>query len=203
MMACAAPGAMLACPIVTGYVVANDGSPMPIVGESGSGSAYGPQSGSGDAPKRGPAILLFEQNPSLIAHETNTFTIDIMSMPVLWGVPPWLQEGFADHMAGVWTTEGEQVARDAVGRGLLPSQLTQLSGPPREQFHLGHAVVDFIDREFGQAGIRRFLSALRSGSQANGPTPYQMAFGITPDEFDREFQQFMLEGFRRDIAKRT
>ena len=57
--------------------------------------------------------------------------------------------------------------------------------------------MDFIDREFGQAGIRRFLSALRSGSQANGSTPYQIAFGITPDEFDREFQQFMLEGFRR------
>jgi hypothetical protein len=63
--------------------------------------------------------------------------------------------------------------------------------------HLGHAVVDFIDHEFGQAGIRRFLLALRSSSALGGPTAYETAFGVMPEEFDRDFDRFMQERFSR------
>ena len=64
MMACAALIAMVACPIVTGYLAASVGSPMPIAGESGSGSASGPQSASGDVPEAGPPVLRFMRGQS-------------------------------------------------------------------------------------------------------------------------------------------
>jgi len=142
----------------------------------------------------------FEQDATLMAHEmTHMFLFDIVPASRLTsGVPPWLPEGLAHHVAGVWTAEGEQAARDAVASGLSPSQLSSSLPPVDSQVrHFGHAVVDFIDQEFGQAGIRRFLSALRSDVQPGSPTPYETAFGIASQDFDRDFYRFMLEGFRR------
>jgi beta-lactamase regulating signal transducer with metallopeptidase domain len=142
----------------------------------------------------------FDETPWLVVHEmTHMFTFDIVPMSrLISGVPPWLPEGLAHHVADVWTTEGEQAARDAVARGFSPSQLSpSLPAVDSQVRHFGHAVVDFIDQEFGQAGIRRFLSALRADVQPGSPTLYETAFGITPEDFDRDFSRFMLEGFRR------
>jgi hypothetical protein len=63
--------------------------------------------------------------------------------------------------------------------------------------HVGHAAVDFIAQEFGKSGLRRFLFALRIGSDPGGPTAYETAFGVRPDEFDREFGRFLQERFAR------
>jgi beta-lactamase regulating signal transducer with metallopeptidase domain len=146
----------------------------------------------------------FEEDPSLVAHEmTHMFTFDILPMSRLISpVPPWLPEGLAHHVAGVWTAEGEQAARDAVASGFLPSQVSQsLPALDDRMRHLGHAIFDFMDQEYGQAGIRRFLLALRAALQTaappDGPSAYHTAFGITPEDFDRDFYRFMLERFRR------
>ncbi len=146
----------------------------------------------------------FEQNPSLMAHEmTHMFMFDIVptSRPI-GGAPPWLTEGLALHKAGVWTTEGEQAARDAVASGLLPSQVSpSLAAVDDQMRHLGHAIFDFMDQEYGQAGIRRFVLAMRAALLADPPAdsayPYETAFGITPEDFDGDFYRFMLERFRR------
>jgi hypothetical protein len=147
---------------------------------------------------------VLEREPSLIAHElTHMFTYDIIpAQRLISDVPAWLPEGLAHHMAGVWTSESEQAARDAVAAGLLPSPLVQLLPAVDDRMrHFGHAIFDFIDQEFGQAGIRRFLLAIRTTLQAaappDGSSVYETAFGITPEEFDRDFYQFMLEAFRR------
>jgi beta-lactamase regulating signal transducer with metallopeptidase domain len=161
-----------------------------------------------DLDKRLPRMLLpldvLEREPSLIAHElTHMFTYDIIpAQRLISDVPAWLPEGLAHHMAGVWTSESEQAARDAVAAGLLPSPLVQLLPAVDDRMrHFGHAIFDFIDQEFGQAGIRRFLLAIRTTLQAaappDGSSVYETAFGITPEEFDRDFYQFMLEAFRR------
>ena len=86
--------------------------------------------------------------------------------------------------------------------GLLPGQVSpSLAAVDDRMPHLGHATFDFMDWEYGYAGIRRFLLAMRAAvvgdAPADGASPYETAFGITPEEFDRGFYQFMLEEFRR------
>jgi beta-lactamase regulating signal transducer with metallopeptidase domain len=146
----------------------------------------------------------FEEDPSLVAHEmTHMFTFDILPMSrLLSPVPPWLPEGLAHHVAGVWTAEGEQAARDAVASGFLPSQVSQsLPAVDNRMRHLGHAIFDFMDQEYGHAGVRRFLLAIRATLQTaappDSPSVYETALGITPEDFDRDFYRFMLEQFRR------
>lgn len=146
---------------------------------------------------------VFERDTSIIAHNmAHMFTFDIVPTSRLIGAPPWLNEGLARHIAGIWTTEGEQAARDAVAIGLLPSQVSPaLAAVDDRMPHLGHATFDFMDQEYGQAGIRRFLLAMRAAlladPPADGASPYETAFGITPEDFDRDFYRFMLEQFRR------
>jgi beta-lactamase regulating signal transducer with metallopeptidase domain len=161
----------------------------------------------GFAPPSGRMLLpldVFERDPSLIVHEmTHMFVFDIVPTSRLTsGAPPWLQEGLAHHVAGVWTTEGEQAARDAVASGLLPSLVNQSAAAVDDRMRqLGHAIFDFMDQEYGQAGIRRFLLAMRAALQTavppDAPSVYETALGITPEDFDRDFYQFMMERFRR------
>jgi hypothetical protein len=147
-------------------------------------------------------VDLLEQQPRLIAHEmTHMFIFDILPLQ-RWneGVPAWLPEGLAEYVAGVWTADATEAVRTSLARrAFVPSELdTRFPQSVDDQIrHLGHAAVDFIDHEFGQAGIRRFLLALRSGSGLSGSTAYETAFGVKPEEFDRDFDRFMQERFSR------
>ncbi len=147
-------------------------------------------------------VDLLEAQPRLIAHEmTHMFMFDIIPLQ-RWseGVPAWLPEGLAEYVAGIWTTAASDTVRSSLVRNaFLPSELDVRFPRPmdEEMRHLGHAVVDFIDHEFGQAGLRRFLMALRSPSAPGGPTPYETAFGLKANEFDRDFARFMRERFAR------
>jgi hypothetical protein len=146
-------------------------------------------------------VDLFAQQPRLIAHEmTHHFLFDLLPQPP-WsgGIPAWLHEGLAEHMAGSWTPVATQTVRAAVAGGtFLPSGRDGRSPQPVEALrHLGHAAVDFIDHEFGQAGIRRFLSALRSSAAGGGSTAIEIAFGMSATGFDREFEQFVEGQFPR------
>lgn len=146
-------------------------------------------------------VDLLAQQPRLIAHEmTHQFLFDLLPQPP-WsgGIPAWLHEGLPEYMAGSWTPVATRTVRAAVAGGtFLPSGRDGRSPQPVEVLrHLGHAAVDFIDHEFGQAGIRRFLSALRSSAAAGGSTAIEIAFGISAADFDREFEQFVEAQFPR------
>jgi hypothetical protein len=138
-----------------------------------------------------------ESEPALLAHEvTHTFMFDILP-PQRWaaGIPSWLPEGLAEHVAGVWTGEGMAAVREAIATDRF-ARVSQLDTPwpdanDEPMRHVGHAVVDFIAQEFGKSGIRRFLFELRTRSQGSGQTAYERAFGVTADEFDQEFVRYV------------
>ena len=163
-------------------------------------SAPGPQLNPSVARMVVPVDLLVQQ-PRLIAHEmTHQFLFDLLPQPPwIGGIPAWLHEGLAEYMAGAWTPVATRAVRAAVAGGtFLPSGRDGRSPQPVDTLrHLGHAAVDFIDHEFGQAGIRRFLSALRSSAVAGGPTAIEIAFGMSATDFDREFEQFVEAQFPR------
>ena len=142
----------------------------------------------------------FPQQPRLLAHEmTHQFLFDIEPKPRGSGIPVWLHEGLADYMAGEWTADARRIVRTGVvDRTLMASELEgQLRQRADEDVqHLAHAVIEFIDHEFGHAGIRRFLATVRSATSANASI-FVTAFGTSATDFDRQFDRFIQERFGR------
>ena len=55
---------------------------------------------------------------------------------------------------------------------------------------LGHAAFDFIESRWGKSGVRQFLFGVRQTAR-NGGDPFDMAFQITRDEFERSFDRYL------------
>ena len=65
----------------------------------------------------------------------------------------------------------------------------------RLPYNLGHAAFDFIQFEYGKAGIRRFLVALRANLVDGGRDPYETAFGTTVADFQHAFEGYLKDRF--------
>ena len=141
-----------------------------------------------------------------IAHQvTHIFVFDIFPRtPTFPRLPMWVEEGLADYMPGVWRDPWDlRQLRETVVADNVP-KMTMLEGtvdgrddPPsyRLSYNLGHAAFEFIEMEYGQDGIRQFIFALRANLIDGGGDPYDAAFGMTPDEFDRAFERYLQERF--------
>jgi hypothetical protein len=63
--------------------------------------------------------------------------------------------------------------------------------------HLGHAVFDFIEAEYGKPAVWGFLLAVRRNVLDGVPEVYQAAFSRSPEEFDSAFADYARRRFTR------
>jgi hypothetical protein len=131
-----------------------------------------------------------------IVHEVaHVFAFDILPGTA---TPRWIMEGLADYEQPAWDPDDLVALRTAVRANAVPA----LSAGPgednsrdaRQIASLGHAAFDFIESRWGKPGMRQFLFALRQ-SAPSGADPFQGAFQIKRDEFERTFEQYLRERF--------
>ena len=113
------------------------------------------------------------------------------------GVPRWVHEGIASHLAATWSDEDTRLMRELVASGTVPalSRLTGGGGFANEHLNeaLGHAAFDYIESRWGPTSIRRFLAAL---IVPRVDKTYDAVFELTPAEFDVAFQQYAERRFK-------
>jgi hypothetical protein len=148
-----------------------------------------------------PLDLLAEQ-PWMLAHEIVHHFLFDMEPDARSGaaIPVWFHEGLADSVAGVWPADAARIVRAGIiSRSLMPSGLENglRQRTDEDVQHLAHAAIDFIDHEFGDAGLRRFLAAVRSSSTSGNVSIFQTAFAMSAADFDRAFERFIQERFGR------
>jgi len=68
-------------------------------------------------------------------------------------------------------------------------------GNPRLNQILGHAAFDFIVSRSGKDGLRRFLFAVRQAPVGGLSSAYTATFGVTPEDFDRGFEEYLRARF--------
>jgi hypothetical protein len=166
---------------------------VPRDGDLSAGAAHALDRVLGDDPARRRVVISLEsldRRTGLIVHElTHPFAFDIV--PDTSRLMPSLIEGLAEHQRGVWLAEDLRSTRTAVATGFVPS-LTSLAITDR---HWAHAVFDFVEVLHGGEGIRQLLFALRAHETLEQAVP--MAFGVTPDQFDQSFRDYVTTRFGR------
>jgi beta-lactamase regulating signal transducer with metallopeptidase domain len=157
-------------------------------------------------PKRNRVVMLIEQEPDRldrqITHElTHIFAFDIIPRSTTNSrrVPPWIDEGFAEYMTGVWDPANLRQIRDLVAADGVP-KMTALTGGVGFQSlpvvaHLGHAVFEFIEAEYGKVAVWQFLLDVRRNVIEGTGDLYQTAFNRTAEEFDSTFAQYLQKRF--------
>jgi Tol biopolymer transport system component len=133
----------------------------------------------------------------LLVHElTHIFEFSILYgdslRRTLRSSPPlWIMEGLASYIAEDESNIDKMVIRDAVVNNIIPpvEELTQLSFL---NYRYGNAIFDYINEDFGAAGIRNFLFEYRKVLLTNSVRKaIRDAFGIELDEFNRRFNKYL------------
>jgi hypothetical protein len=152
-------------------------------------------------------VLVDEQREELyrrMTHElAHIFAFDIIprSASSRRRVPTWIDEGFAEYMAGVWDGDASKQMRELVAAGAVP-KVSSLAGHLDGQSlgttaHLGHAVFDFIEAEYGTPAVWGLLVAVRRNVVDGVPDVYRAAFSRSPEEFDSAFADYLRQRFTR------
>jgi beta-lactamase regulating signal transducer with metallopeptidase domain len=158
--------------------------------------------------RRNRVVILVEEEPDRlyrqITHElSHIFAFDIIprSTPTMRRVAPWLDEGFAEYMAGVWDPGHLQQMREMVLTDTVPkifARTGSMDGQPRVvAAKLGHAVFEFIEAEYGTPAIWQFLLEVRRSVVDGAADPYRAAFNRTPEELDSAFANYLRTRFDR------
>jgi hypothetical protein len=102
-------------------------------------------------------------------------------------------------MTGVWDPSSLGQIRDLVAAGRVP-RLSRLAGRGDAQSaggvaNLGHVAFEFIEAEYGKAGVGQFLVEVRRNVVNGAADRYQAALSRTPAEFDSAFARYLRERF--------
>ena len=156
--------------------------------------------------RRNRVVILVEEEPDRlyrqITHElTHIFAFDIIprSTTNVRRVPSWIDEGFAEYMAGVWDPDRLQQMRELVLADRVP-KMSALTGSVDGQSHVvaadfGHAVFEFIEAEYGKPAIWQYLLEVRRSVVDGADDLYQAAFNRTPEELDSAFASYLRRRF--------
>jgi len=123
--------------------------------------------------------------------EYSIFYGDSLRRIVRSSPPLWLMEGLASFIGRDEDNFDRIIIRDAVVNNIIPP-VESLNSLSFLTYRYGRAIFDFIDQEWGAAGIRNFAWEYRKNLLTNniGKT-IREAFGIELDEFDRRFQRYL------------
>jgi beta-lactamase regulating signal transducer with metallopeptidase domain len=159
-------------------------------------------------PTRDRVVVLVDEQPDQLyrrmTHElAHIFAFDIIprSASNSRRVPAWIDEGFAEYMAGVWDSDASKQMRDLIAADGVP-KVSSLTGHLDGQSlgttaHLGHAVFDFIEAEYGKPAVWGLLLAVRRNVVDGAPDVYRAAFSRSPEEFDSAFAAYLRQQFTR------
>lgn len=143
-----------------------------------------------------PIDLPDERLQKLIIHElTHIFQFEFffqrqVSKALTQPVPQWFVEGMASYMAKDENSFSRMILRDYVYNDRIPSITTKgIYGYMAYRF--GHAVFDFIEKQWGQEGLRRFFYEYRSNLESTVEKALKRAFDIEPMTFDRLFRLYL------------
>lgn len=142
-----------------------------------------------------------DQLYGLIVHElTHLFEYDIIPRSLVRrGHPLWVDEGLSDYMRGTWDALDMMTVRDVAVADIVP-RMTKMEGygafGGRTPYNLGHAVFEFIEAKWGKEGIRQFLFSLRKSVVGGGASAFEEALGVSDDEFDDQFANYLKDRFK-------
>jgi len=150
-------------------------------------------------------VLPIDQPPDklykLISHElTHIFQYSLffegyIGRALRARIPTWLVEGMASYMAQDEDTLDQMAIRDAVVNNYIPplQYLDQLS---YLNYRFGHAVFDYIEKEYGKEGVRSFIYEYRKVLlTGNIPKAVKEALGVEIEAFDRNFNRFLRQKY--------
>ncbi|RMF70653.1 MAG: hypothetical protein D6738_15585 [Acidobacteria bacterium] len=133
----------------------------------------------------------------LIRHElTHIFQFDILYAGSLrralrGQAPLWFVEGMASYIADDEDSFDQMVIRDAVVNNLMPS-VRELSFYGFLAYRYGHAVFDFLEKEFGPERFRALVFDFRQVLLAqNLDKVFRDALGLSVEAFDRRFARYL------------
>jgi hypothetical protein len=160
---------------------------------------------SGTVPGNREHILLPLDAPAArvdgdLVHElAHVFAFDIVPSLDRREVPRWIQEGLAEFERGDWDASELAVLRQMLRMNTLPRlsglRAGSLPAEPRINHILGHAAVDYLVSRAGRGTLKRFLLSLRESSVANPTDVYIAALGLSVDDFDRGFDEYLRARF--------
>jgi beta-lactamase regulating signal transducer with metallopeptidase domain len=141
-----------------------------------------------------------ERLPGMLAHEvSHAFVFDILPASRIYQVPVWLMEGMAELHRGEWDPTDVSALRGILLTGTGPTLQTieamRQSTDKRQNYVIGHAMLDFLVARVGTDGPRRLLLSLRENLTVTPLDAYLAALGLAPDEFNRTFDVFLRTRF--------
>ncbi|HEU5181430.1 MAG TPA: hypothetical protein VFW45_11600 [Candidatus Polarisedimenticolia bacterium] len=140
-----------------------------------------------------PPDLLYELITHELVHifEFSIFYEGSIGRALRSNTPPWLMEGLAEHLANASSPLNEMVIRDAVVHNIIPP-IHRVNVVNFLTYRFGQAAFDYIGEKYGLEGIRNFLWEYRKVLLSNNlDKPIREAFGVEPDEFDRQFRRYL------------
>jgi hypothetical protein len=131
-----------------------------------------------------------------LLHElAHVFAFDIVPSLDRSEAPRWIQEGLAEFERGTWDASDLAVLTQMLRMNALPRlsslRAGSLPGEPRMSHILGHAAFDYLVLHAGRGAPKRFLLSLRETSVANPADLYLAALGVSADDFDRGFDEYL------------
>ncbi|HEX4824668.1 MAG TPA: hypothetical protein VFV19_10155 [Candidatus Polarisedimenticolaceae bacterium] len=150
-------------------------------------------------------VLPIDQPPDklykLISHElTHIFQYSLffegyIGRALRARIPTWLIEGMASYFGQDEDNLDRMAIRDAVVNNYIPplQYLDQLS---YLNYRFGHAVFDYMEKEYGKEGVRSFIYEYRKVLlTGNIPKAIKEAFGIEIEAFDRNFNRYLRQKY--------
>ena len=150
-------------------------------------------------------VLPIDQPPdklqALIAHElTHIFQYSLffegyIGRALRARMPTWFVEGMASYFGHDEESLDRMVIRDAVVNNIIPP-IQSLDYLSYLNYRYGHAVFDFIEKQYGQEGVRNFIYEYRKVLlSGNLEKAVKEAFGIYIQAFNRLFNRYLRERY--------
>ncbi len=116
--------------------------------------------------------------------------------------PTWIMEGLAEHVADNLTSLDEMMLRDVVLADQIPTlmQMTYNSGF-FVNYVLGQVVFDYIAEEYGEDGVRIFMSEVRRDLGQDIDRDLERAFNISPSEFNENFRNYLRDRYLGNVLE--
>ncbi len=116
--------------------------------------------------------------------------------------PTWVMEGLAEHVSDNLTSLDEMMLRDVVLADQIPTllQMTYNSGF-FVNYVLGQVVFDYIAEQYGQDGVRIFMSEVRRDLGQDIDRDLERAFNISPSEFNDNFRKYLRDKYLPEVLE--
>lgn len=144
----------------------------------------------------------------LLVHEiTHIFEYDFfyggnVSRNLRMSPPTWVMEGLAEYTADNLTSLDEMMLRDVVLMDQIPTinQMTYNSGYFVD-YVLGQVVFDYIAEEYGEDGVRIFMSEIRRDLGQDIDRAIERAFNVNAAEFNEQFRDHLRDKYLPNVLE--